>query len=99
MDRQSLGTRLRARRIQAGLSQKALADLVDEPQPNITRWESGKMEVPGSKIPDIAEALGITVEQLFEDAPHDVVPLRPGPKPKAPPPTKRPRRGGGKGDA
>jgi transcriptional regulator with XRE-family HTH domain len=88
MDRQSLGSRLRAWRGRAGLSQKALADLLDEPQPNIARWETGKMEIPGSRVPDIADALGITVEQLYGKPPPSTPPLRPGPKPKPPDPKK-----------
>jgi transcriptional regulator with XRE-family HTH domain len=70
LERRELGQRLRARRLARGLSQQALADRLDEPQPNVTRWESGEMEIPGSRIPDICAALELTLDQFFS-APTD----------------------------
>lgn len=47
-----------------GLTQKALAELVDTFQPNIARWETGT-DIPGSMIEHLCEALEITSDQLL----------------------------------
>lgn len=101
VDRATLGANLRARRQLARLSQQQLANLLGEPQPNVTRWERGTMEIPGSLIPDIAEALGITPDDLFADPPPvDVELPKPGPRPRhdAGEPAEPPRRKRRKGD-
>jgi len=58
------GARLAAYRRAAGLSQKELAELIGEPQQNISYWEQSD-KPPRSDILDrLAKVLGVSVEQL-----------------------------------
>lgn len=48
-------------------SQIALARLLDEDKGFISRWVSGKQEVPKSKLKYVANYLGTTVDYLLDD--------------------------------
>jgi transcriptional regulator with XRE-family HTH domain len=59
------GARLAELRKAAGLSQYELARYVGVPQPNIAFWEQSE-KPPGSEVlPEMAQALGVSVEELL----------------------------------
>ena len=59
------GMRLAALRKDAGLSQYELADYVGVPQANIAFWERSEKPPRSEVLPKMAEALGVTVEDLL----------------------------------
>jgi len=60
---------LRKARLDAGLTQRALADLVGVEQPHIARWESGVHFPRVDRAVEIASALGTTVEAIWPGEP------------------------------
>src|SRR4051812_10831032 len=58
-------TALRQARLQAGLTQRALAELVGVRQPHIARWETGAQLPRVDTAVRIAVALDTTVEALW----------------------------------
>jgi len=56
---------LRRARVAAGLTQKALADLLGVEQPHIARWESGTQLPRVDRAVRLASALGTTVETIW----------------------------------
>jgi transcriptional regulator with XRE-family HTH domain len=59
--------RLRALREAAGLSQRELARQLGISQPSYVAWESYNVALKAEQLTKLAEALGVTVEQLFEE--------------------------------
>jgi transcriptional regulator with XRE-family HTH domain len=59
------GARLATLRKAAGLSQYDLARLVGVPQPNIAYWEQSEKPPRSDVLPAMAEALGVSVEELL----------------------------------
>lgn len=59
------GRRLAELRKAAGLSQYELARYVGVPQPNIAFWEQSEKPPRSDVLPKMAEALGVTVEDLL----------------------------------
>jgi transcriptional regulator with XRE-family HTH domain len=59
------GTRLAELRKDAGLSQYELARYVGVPQANIAFWERSEKPPRSEVLPKMAEALGVTVEDLL----------------------------------
>src|SRR6266542_998236 len=59
------GMRLAELRKAAGLSQYELARYVGVPQPNIAFWEQSEKPPRSDVLPKMAEALGVTVENLL----------------------------------
>ena len=59
------GMRLAALRKAAGLSQYELARFVGVPQPNIAFWEQSEKPPRSEVLPKMAEALGVSVEDLL----------------------------------
>ncbi len=57
--------RLAELRKAAGLSQYELARYVGVPQPNIAFWEQSEKPPRSDVLPKMAEALGVTVEDLL----------------------------------
>lgn len=55
---------LKKLRLNAGLTQKQVADAVGVSQPNYQRWESGASSVPEGKLKKLAKALGTTVDEI-----------------------------------
>ncbi len=60
------GARMKQLREERGLSQSQLADAVDVERNHIYRIESGKTNPTIGLLRDIAEALGISLAELFE---------------------------------
>lgn len=52
-------------RKRAGLSQRQLAEKLDLTQPAIVEWEKRRAKPLMDKLPDIAKALGVSVEELM----------------------------------
>lgn len=61
-----LGETLKKVREAKGLSQKELAGLLDMPQPQYSRIESGKTDPSFTTLERIAKALGISLAELFK---------------------------------
>lgn len=59
------GTRLAELRKEAGLSQYELANYVGVPQANIAFWERSEKPPRSEVLPKMAEALGVSVEDLL----------------------------------
>lgn len=65
MSKVSFGARLKAARLQAGLTQEQLGARLGKGQREISAWECDRC-VPGlRRLPAIAAALGITEGELF----------------------------------
>lgn len=56
---------LSAKRIQNGISQKAMAEAIGVAQPTYSLYEKGAREPNISKIVKIAEVLAVSVDELF----------------------------------
>lgn len=48
-----------------GMTQNELAALVGVQQNTISQWESGKRHPPSTTLPQLAKALGCTIDELF----------------------------------
>jgi transcriptional regulator with XRE-family HTH domain len=64
-----IGTRIRMRRLQLGMSQEALAGDLDLSFQQVQKYEKGKNRVGGSRLARIAELLGVDVGFFFQGAP------------------------------
>lgn len=62
-----VGERIRARRNEIGLTQRKLAERVGVSFPQIQKYESGDNSVRLALLPDIAEALQTSVNELIGD--------------------------------
>lgn len=60
-----ISDRIRRFRTGAGLSQVALASALGIKGPSVAEWESGKSKPAISRLPDLAQALGCTVDDLL----------------------------------
>jgi transcriptional regulator with XRE-family HTH domain len=66
-----LGERIVAMREAMGLSQNQLSERAEVPQPTLQRIEKGTTPNPGiNYVRAIASALGCTIDQLVDGAPH-----------------------------
>lgn len=65
----SLGQRMRARRLEVGLSQERLADLLGVTFQQVQKYEKGVNRVAASRLYEIASALDVSVGFFFEGAP------------------------------
>ncbi len=59
------GRHLASLRLQSGLSQQQLADAAGVRQSNIAFWERSAKPPRGEVIPDLAKALGVSVDELL----------------------------------
>lgn len=59
------GARLAGLRRAAGLSQVQLAKAVGIPQRTLSFYERGATYLPSTLLPNLAEALGVTIEELI----------------------------------
>lgn len=64
--RSKQGAKLLKLRLEAGLSQMELAELIGEPQQNVAYWERSKKPPRSDTLPKIAQALGVKVEDIFD---------------------------------
>lgn len=62
----NLGDILKKVREAKGLSQKELAGLLDMPQPQYSRIESGKTDPSFKTLERVSKALGISLSELFK---------------------------------
>ena len=58
---------LRALRTAAGLTQSELAKKVEVSQPAIVSWETGLRLPAAEKLPDLAAALGCSIDALYQE--------------------------------
>jgi transcriptional regulator with XRE-family HTH domain len=56
---------LKPRRIEAGLSQKQLAEMLQVTQAAVANWEAGTAYPRASQLPDLAKALSCTIDELY----------------------------------
>jgi transcriptional regulator with XRE-family HTH domain len=62
-----IGRRVRAARVDAGMTQQELADRVLLSRPSIANLEGGNQEVPITRLALIARTLGLNLADLVED--------------------------------
>lgn len=66
----TVGSRIRAERTRAGLSQEALAERLHVTRQTISNWEVGKNQPDIESLKALAEALEVPVERLIYQAGH-----------------------------
>jgi len=71
MDYQLLGQRIRATRLEAGLSQEQLAELVGLTSQHISHTEVASTKISLPALVKIANALNTSVDRLLSDSVHD----------------------------
>lgn len=65
--------RIREHRQRLGLTQSQLADRLGLKSPStITMWELGSRNPPSTMLPDLADALNCTIDELFRRDPPQV---------------------------
>lgn len=64
-----LGDKIRALRLQRGLSQRDLAALMNVAQATVHKWETGKAEPPISTLERLATVLEVTLMDFLDDVP------------------------------
>ncbi len=57
---------LRQLRIQAGLRQKELADMLGKPQSYVSKYESGERRLDVVELRQICQALGMTLPEVIQ---------------------------------
>ena len=62
-----VGARIRAARDRAGLTQRALAQLLDTDSMLISKWERGVVTPRESSVVAVAQALGIRSTELLDE--------------------------------
>lgn len=65
--RTKFGARLAQVRQDAGLSQAEVGARIDVPQRTVARWEREAVAVPPDQLAALAEALGVSVEELVRE--------------------------------
>lgn len=69
----SIGENLKTLRERAGLTQPAIAALIDTPKSTYLGWEHDKNPPPADKVADLARVLGCSTDELiFEKAERSV---------------------------
>jgi transcriptional regulator with XRE-family HTH domain len=63
----SLGSRVRSRRLELGLSQSALGERVGVSFQQIQKYESGANRISALRLGQVAEALRTSIAYLYED--------------------------------
>jgi len=66
---QQLGQRIARFRKAQNLTQQQLGDLLGIAQQTLAHYETGRLRIAVAALPPLAEALGISVEELLEDQP------------------------------
>lgn len=62
-----IGKNIRALRKQAGLTQTALAEALGIKQQVVVRYEKEEINPEVAKLPALAKALGVSIEELFRE--------------------------------
>jgi transcriptional regulator with XRE-family HTH domain len=65
----SIGTKLKALRLQAGLTQVQLAQACGVQQSVLTRYENDLKTPSAPRLAAVARALGVTVEEILDQTP------------------------------
>jgi transcriptional regulator with XRE-family HTH domain len=68
----AVGGRIRERRISLGLSQQDVAEKMNVLQSSVSKWERGATPLLFRDAIYVAEALGITLHEIWEDQPLTV---------------------------
>jgi len=63
--RRSIHARIADLRKKADLSQAQLAELVGVGRGAVWHWENGDSAPTGARLPKVAEALGVSIDELF----------------------------------
>lgn len=71
MQRCDVKNQIRYFRRRAQLTQGLLARATGVGVPQVSKWESGKVDIPTTRLQDIAAALEVTVEMLLADIPGE----------------------------
>jgi transcriptional regulator with XRE-family HTH domain len=58
------GARLRKMRLDAGLTQESLAQLIGRSARSVSNWESDRHRVPGSVAPLLARTLRVDIDKV-----------------------------------
>jgi transcriptional regulator with XRE-family HTH domain len=66
--RRAIHDRLADLRRAAGLSQSQLAGIVGVDETAVSHWETGRSAPSGTRLEAVADALGVTVSDLFREA-------------------------------
>lgn len=78
--RSQIGQHLVALREAAGLSQQQLAEAVGVQQSNIAFWERSPKPPRGEVLPQLAQALGVSIDELLNVQPVKRSKSQPGPE-------------------
>lgn len=70
MDNLQTGKLIQELRKQKGLTQQQLADMLNLSNKTISKWESGSGSPDISNLPPLADALGVTVDELLRGELH-----------------------------
>jgi transcriptional regulator with XRE-family HTH domain len=65
-----VGRRMRARRLQLGLSQKALGDALGISYQQVQKYEKGVSRIGAGRLQQLAEVLNVPVSVFFDDTRH-----------------------------
>lgn len=60
----TLGNRIRAAREKAGLSLEAVAEACGVSAGTVSRWETGHVDIPWSRLVMVSKAVGVSVGSL-----------------------------------
>lgn len=66
---QKLGARVRTRRLEIGMSQERLADMLGVTFQQVQKYEKGVNRIAASRLFDIAQALDMPICEFFEGLP------------------------------
>jgi transcriptional regulator with XRE-family HTH domain len=66
--RRPIHARIAALRAEKGLSQRDLAKIVGVDETAVSHWETGSSAPNGRRLPIVAQALGVTIDELFQVA-------------------------------
>ena len=75
-----LGARIAELRKELGLTQQQLAEALDTTQQQVASYENARLRVPASMLPRLARVLGVTLEMLIGEEPHQAAKRGPTPK-------------------
>lgn len=67
VDPKQLGERMRRAREARGISQERFAELIERDQRSVSEYENGKRRIYANDLPRIANALEVSLIELFED--------------------------------
>ncbi len=68
LDNKTFGNFIREKRIEKGLKQRELADLLFVTESAVSKWENGKSYPDITMIPNICKTLGVTEKELIDGA-------------------------------